>query len=121
MTGIDPNTKRGAPWMDAEIEILRAHSDLSSADLVAYLPQRTAQAIGNLRTRRFGSPLHEEDKPTPAVKAPGEYAEHLADLLVDNWECLEIWLRWNGYASGREVSRSLNGWVTLICTAKGWA
>lgn len=61
---------------------------------------------------------HSGPPPEPAVKPPGDYAEVLSDYLVDEFECMAIWLRWNGYASYKEVSRDTRGWVTVTCTAK---
>lgn len=110
--------QRGAPWSEEELVILASHPELSAADMVNYLPHRTPQAIGNMRGRHCPPDKDTVERPQYAAKPTGHYPEMLADLLVDDFECFEIWLRWNGYTSAREVSRNLHGWVTLICEVK---
>jgi hypothetical protein len=107
---------RNAGWSEAELDLIRANLSLSPIELAKLFPNRTLAACSQARFRLDG---RKPPKPVEyAVHEPGDHVEHLADLLVDDWECLAIWLKWNGYASSREASRSLNGWVTLICTAK---
>lgn len=111
---------RNAGWSEFELNFIRDHKEMTPAvlsdelELLGY--HRTLNACAQARFRLDG---RKPPKPVEyAVHEPGDHVEHLADLLVDDWECLAIWLKWNGYASSREASRSLNGWVTLICTAK---
>lgn len=89
---------------------------MTAKQLTELLPGRTAQAIGNVRARQS----HYQDSGLPdfPVKDPGDYVETLSSYLVDEFECLEIWLKWNGYATCRELTRDERGWVTLLCTAK---
>jgi hypothetical protein len=107
---------RNAGWTEDELSFIRSNPQMTPRELSEVLTNRTLNACAQARFRLDGRKPAKPDE--YLVKEPGEYAEHLADLLVDDFECLEIWLKWNGYVSGREVSRSLNGWVTLICTAK---
>ena len=110
----------GAAWTDAELEILFAHPGLTARELCKFLPGRSPQAVGNMRARRMG---HRGGRGavlavTPVSKAAGEYRETLSSYLVDDFECMEIWLKWNGYASHKELSRDERGWVSLLCIAK---
>jgi len=124
----DVHSTRGrrGDWSEAELAILAAHPDLSTKDLAARLPGRTPQSIGNKRKWFSEDPTKCEGTPTipdvPASKEPGDYLETLSPLLVDDFDCLDIWLRWNGYATCRELCRDLKvgafGLVTLLCTAK---
>ena len=109
--------QRGAPWTDAELEILGAHPELTARELKALLPGRTSQAIGNMRGRRFPTQQAIE-KAEPAVKAAGDYEECLSSYLVEDFECMEIWRRWNGYAAHRVLDVDERGWVRVLCTAK---
>ena len=93
---------------------------MSSRQLTALLPGRSSQAIGNVRARHCGN-RGEACTATPPVKASGEYIETLSAYLVDDWEVLAIWLKWNGYHAYRELSRDMKGvfgYVTVLCTAK---
>lgn len=107
---------KGNTWSEAELAVLKANPDLTSRELTKLLPGRTGQAIGNMRLRHCPNPKTDLDQ--PVIKPPGDYLELLAAYLVDDFECLEIWARWNGYASYREISRDELGWVTLVCQAK---
>jgi hypothetical protein len=106
------------PWTAAELAVVAAHPGMTSGELAALLPGRSSQAVGNLRARHFGRHGNVVPRDEPQVKEPGEYTEHLSAYLVDEFECMEIWLKWNGYASYREAGRDKYGWVTLVCTAK---
>lgn len=90
---------------------------MTARKLTELLPGRTPQAIGNMRLRHCPQPLASV-RAQPAVREPGDYVETLSAYLVDEWECLEIWLRWNGYSHHKELGRDRLGWVTLLCTAK---
>lgn len=103
---------RGNIWSEEEKQFIRDHPELSISQLAILLPERTTQAVGNMRKRLE---LNEEG---PPVKPAGDYLETLAAYLVDEFDCMEIWAKWNGYASWRELSRTRFGWVTLLCTAK---
>lgn len=107
---------RGVIWSLDETEFVLAHPELSDKELSALMRGRSWQAIHNLRCRQAKSYGPESEQ--PAVKAPGDYVEHLASYLVDDFECMEIWTRWNGYSSFRELSRDDRGWVTVLCQAK---
>lgn len=89
---------------------------MSSTNLAALLPGRSGRGVGNIRRTLGQHAVKQVDE--PAVKEPGDYVETLACYLVDEFDCLEIWMRWNGYSSYRELSRTHAGWVTLLCTAK---
>ena len=108
---------RAPAWTDAEMEIVRSNPGLAPAALAALLPGRTRDAAIQARFRAGGGSTGPKAQ-APAVKPPGEYLAVLADLLVDDFECLEIWLRWNGYSGARELGRDRLGWVILACTAK---
>jgi hypothetical protein len=64
----------------------------------------------------------QEEEISPAVKEPGEYLETLSAYFMAYPECVEIWLRWNGYVTYRELCRDMKtsplGVVTLLCEAK---
>jgi hypothetical protein len=49
----------------------------------------------------------------PAVKEPGDYTEVLHDWLVDEFDAMETWLRWNGYASYEVLKRDRHRMLTL--------
>lgn len=105
---------RGPSWAAEEIAVVRDHPEMTAQAIhEACLPNRTPAAIRNMRDqlRQGGA--------KPAVKEPGDYVEILAALLADDWECMEIWARWNGYSSWRVLSVDTQGWCTLLCTAKG--
>lgn len=89
---------------------------MSASNLAQLLPARTGQAVGQMR--RYLGQTAVSQAEMPPLKKPGDYVEILADYLVDEFDCMEIWLRWNGYSSYRELHRTRAGWVTLLCTAK---
>lgn len=104
--------ERAPLWSDQDLELIRQHLD-DLPLLYTLFPLRSKAAVRNKRDYyRVARELQ------PAVKAPGDYVEHLSVYLVDDWECLVIWLKWNGYTHHRELSRDRIGWVTLLCTAK---
>lgn len=103
---------RGDVWTEAELAVIRAHSRDDFTRLYELLPERSPSSIRNKHYHLHNS------KTAPLVRHPGDYVEILSSYLVDEWECLEIWLRWNGYATCKEMSRDRHGWVTLLCTAK---
>lgn len=118
------SSHRANAWTDKELAILAAHPELSTRDLAARLPGRSPQAIGNKRKWHSEDPVKTYVTPpeVPPVKPPGEYLETLNAYFTDHAECLEIWLRWNGYITCRELCRDMRGSplgvVTLLCEAK---
>lgn len=104
---------RGVTWSAEDLAIVVSNQGMPMDELRALLPGKTKSAIANIRYR------HVE---VPAVKPAGDYVETLNAYFVDYWDCLSIWLRWNGYAYYRELSRDMNigilGIATLLCTAK---
>lgn len=110
---------RAVPWSDEELAIVAANPARTAVSLMPELPGRSAQAIGNMR-RSLGvrsAPIAVE----PPVKPAGDYVETLSAYLVEDFECMQIWLKWNGYASYRELNRDMKGvfgYVTVLCTAK---
>ena len=110
--------RRGPDWSQAEQEIIEAHKGEPLEDLMRMLPGRSESAVRNAQYRRPGVKRTEKYE----VKAPGEYLETLSAYFVDEPGCLEIWLRWNGYITGRELNRDMKvsalGIVTLLCEAK---
>ena len=118
------SSHRANAWEDAELAILHAHPEMSTRELTAWLPGRTARAIGNKRKWCSEDPVKPEVTPleVPPVKPPGEYVETLSAYFAQDCECLDIWLKWNGYVTCRELCRDMRGAplgiVTLLCTAK---
>jgi len=110
---------KGILWTDAELEIVRVHHRLPFPELHAMLPGRSDKAVYQARVR---AREEETGKEKPPVKEPGEYLETLNAYFVQHGECLEIWLRWNGYVTCRELCRDMTasplGTVTLLCLAK---
>ena len=111
-----PHKRASGDWTEEELQLIRENPGMSSANLAALMPNRSGRGVGNIRRTLGQSAPKQEDK--PAVKAPGDYVETLSAYLVDEFDCMEIWLRWNGYSSYRELSRDHAGWVTILCTAK---
>jgi|SRR5580693_2073341 hypothetical protein len=110
---------RAVPWSEEELEIVASNPAMTAVALMPQLPGRSAQAIGNMRRSlgvRAAPPAVE-----PPVKAAGDYLETVSAYLADDFECMQIWLKWNGYASYRELNRDLKGMfghVTILATAK---
>ena len=114
---------RSTLWTEEEVAVVRANRELTSTQLAELLPGRTASAVRTLRLTGMkapGSKRNEGKIPLefPAVKPPGDYVEVLSSYLTDEFEEMGIWLKWNGYAASRELSRTREGWVTVLCTAK---
>lgn len=110
----------GIPWTDDELRVLEENPEMSSQRLAGLLPNRTPQAIGNKRNQTFGN-RGNAFTAEPPVKPAGDYLETVSAYLVDDFECMQIWLKWNGYASYRELNRDLKGmfgYATVLCTAK---
>lgn len=113
-------------WSDAELAILRDNPHVPTSSLKALLPNRSSTAIGNKRKWFSDNPVKCEGTPVnpeePVRRDAGEYIETLSAYFVDHGECLEIWLRWNGYFTCREICRDYKasplGIVTLLCQAK---
>lgn len=104
---------RGPDWTDAELAIVRCNLHLSAAQIAAKLPGRSRSALSNVRLRLLKAPE------TPPVKAPGDYVETLSEFIVDDFDCMQIWMKWNGYACYRELRREQRGfYVQVLCTAK---
>jgi hypothetical protein len=114
-------TRRGPEWTDEEIALVRQHRDEPVAIIAALLPHRSVSAIKNVKYRVLDILDHGKTE-QPPVKAAGDYIETLSAYFVDDWECLSIWLKWNGYHAYRELSRDMGvgalGIATLLCTAK---
>lgn len=115
-----PNSApKGEFWSDEDKVFVQQTMDLPVAEVAETLG-RSRQSIEQARTRlRHGRAQAGKDE--PPVKSAGDYVETLSACLVDDWECLSIWLRWNGYHTYRELSRDpkgVFGYVTIICTAK---
>jgi hypothetical protein len=111
-------------WTDAELAIIRDNPHLSTRDLMARLPGRTPQAVGNKRKHFSTDPqkCQEELHHEPMVREPGEYIETLSVYFMQHAEYMEIWLRWNGYITYRELCRDMGvgvfGIATILCEAK---
>jgi hypothetical protein len=110
------NPRRPA-WTGEELDFLRETMDMPRLEVGEALG-RSAEAVAQARSRmRLG---RRENKPVDsyAVKAPGEYIELLSAYLAEDLGCMEIWCRWNGYATYRVTGRDVMGFVVLLCTAK---
>jgi hypothetical protein len=107
---------RNAGWTETELSLIRDNPQMTPRELSEHLGNRTLNACAQARFRLDGRKA--ALVPEYAVKAPGEYTETLSAYLVDEFDCLEIWMKWNGYAAWRETSRDELGWVNFICTAK---
>lgn len=106
-------------WTEAEDEILKANLETPLSRLAPLIPGRTPNAIQQ-RQHRFRHADAREEK--PPVKEAGEYIETLSAYFIDQPGCLDIWLKWNGYFTCRELCRDMKatplGIVTLLCEAK---
>lgn len=106
--------RQGESWTQDEIAIVRGHLDELPGEIhERHLPCRSVSAIRN----KWYALKRTEVR--PAVKAPGDYTEVLAAFFTYEFDCMEIWLRWNGYSAYRVLSTDALGWSTLLCTAKG--
>lgn len=107
---------RRGRWYGWEIDIVRDHPELMPRELAELLPGRTVDACAQARFRLDGR------KPPKVgeflVKDPGEYIELLSSFLVEDFECMGIWMKWNGYASFRVLEMDTRGFVHCLCTAK---
>jgi hypothetical protein len=110
------------PWLPEDLALARKAmgEGYGPAALQELFPGRSPQALRNVYQRinreLYGRTGQKEAE--RAVKAPGDYVETLACYLVEDEECMRIWLDWNGYSKCRKLSRDRRGWVTLLCTAK---
>jgi hypothetical protein len=113
---------KGVLWTDAELEIVRLHQHLPFAELHAMLPGRSDKSVYQARVRARQDAGELERAEQPEVKEPGEYLETLNAYFAGHAECLEIWMRWNGYITYRELCRDMAasplGTVTFLCEAK---
>jgi hypothetical protein len=109
---------RNAAWTEAELDLIRNNLHLSPIELAKLFEgNRTLAACSQARFRldgRKAAKLVEYAK-----KPPGEYIEHLSLFLVEDYECMEIWTRWNGYATWETLGIDERGYVHVRCTAKG--
>ena len=109
---------RNAAWTEEELDLIRANLHLSPIDLAKLFEgRRTLAACSQARFRLDGR--KPALAPEYAVKAPGAYIEHLSLFLVEDYECMEIWTRWNGYATWDVMGTDDRGYVHVRCTAKG--
>lgn len=114
MDSVERTTRWYKPWTQDELATVRAYLDELPEDIrEKYMPCRSVSAI---RNKWYAL---KRDEVRPAVKAPGDYTEVLAAFFVDEFDCMKIWLRWNGYSAYRVLSTDALGWSTLLCTAKG--
>jgi hypothetical protein len=103
---------RGTTWSDEDMALVQEHyGDLAA--MRRLFPGRTLSAIRNAQAR-----ARYQDREKPPVKPPGTYIHVLAGLLVDEFECMEIWCKWNGYASYKVLGRDRLDYVTVACQAK---
>jgi hypothetical protein len=113
-------------WTEEELEVLRAApQSVTSRELATQLPGRSLSSIANLRIRLRESGGHATyggTAETPEAKEPGEYVETLNAYFYQHTECVEIWMKWHGYVTYRELCRDMKasplGIVTLLCEAK---
>lgn len=110
------------PWTDEEIGVVRGHRDERAEDIVKLLPGRSVSAVKNVKYRVLDILDHGRTE-KPRVKPAGDYVETMSAYFADHWDCLAIWLKWNGYSHHRELSRDMTvgalGIVTILCTSKG--
>ncbi len=113
-------------WSEEELEVLRAAPrSVTSRELASQLPGRTLSSVANVRIRlreAGGEPVYDGRAEEPPVKDAGEYLETLSAYFYQHTECVEVWMRWNGYVTYRELCRDMGasplGVVTLLCQAK---
>lgn len=111
---------KGEFWSDEDKAFVQETMDMPVAEVAETL-NRSRQSIEQIRTRlRHGR--DKEPLAVPLVRPAGDYVETVSAILADDWECLHIWLKWNGYHSHRELSRDMRasvfGIVTILATAK---
>jgi hypothetical protein len=109
---------RNAGWTQAEMDLILDNLNLSPIELAKLFEgTRTLAAVSQAKFRLAGRKL-----PKPVayeVKDPGDYIEHLSSLLVEDFECMEIWARWHGYATWESLGIDERGFMHVRCTAKG--
>jgi hypothetical protein len=103
---------KGARWTAEEFRIVRENAGLSAREVATLLPGRTTAAVAQVRAR-----MRARDE-LPAVKPPGDYIEMLSEYFAGHFEEMAIWLKWNGYASYKVLSRDRMGYLTLLCVSK---
>lgn len=108
---------RNAPWSEAELDFIRSHPEMPPKVLAEHMADRTLAACAQARFRLDGRKPARRD--AYAVKVPGDYIEFLSPYLVEDFDCMEIWARWNGYATWDVLGQDDRGWIHLRCTAKG--
>jgi hypothetical protein len=107
----------GAGWTEPELQFVRDHPEMLPRELARHLPNRSLASCAQARFRLDGRKPPRQD--AYAVKVPGNYVECLSSYLVEDLSCMEIWVRWNGYATWKVLGKDERGWVHLLCTAKG--
>jgi hypothetical protein len=108
---------RNAGWTEEELSFIRDHPTMPPIELAKWLPGRTLNACAQARFRLDG---RKPPKPTEYdKKLPGDYIEQLSLFLVEDFECMEIWARWHGYATWETLGIDERGFVHVRCTAKG--
>lgn len=108
---------RNAGWSEAELDLIRSNLALTPIELARLFPNRTLAACSQARFRLDGRKPARRD--AYAVKIPGDYIEFLSPYLVEDFDCMEIWARWNGYATWDVLGQDEHGWVHMRCIAKG--
>jgi hypothetical protein len=108
---------RNACWTEAELSFIREHPMMPPIELAQWLPGRTLNACAQARFRLDGRKPPKPD--AYEIKVPGDYIEQLSLFLVEDFECMEIWARWHGYATWETLGIDERGFVHVRCTAKG--
>lgn len=108
---------RNAAWSEEELNFIRDHPMMPPLELAEWLPGRSLAACAQARFRLNGRKPARPD--AYEVKVPGEYDEKLSIFLVEDFECMEIWARWHGYATWEVLGQDDRGWMLVRCTAKG--
>lgn len=108
---------RNAAWTEEELGFIRDHPMMPPKELAEWLDGRSLAACAQARFRLDGRKPPRPD--SYAVKAPGKYDEKLSQFLVEDFECMEIWARWHGYATWEVLGQDDGGWMLVRCTAKG--